>query len=139
MPEYDIFCRLHKKYNAKLRMHPWTTGSWITVKLSCWVGNILVKNCWIKFYHFLKWVKNWQDLRDRKMVGNMWGTKLFWNCLWSRWSVCSIFGEGSHAGLAGICVNFSDCDNCDLRLERHWNAAEENAEKIAIEESSSTI
>ena len=43
-------------------------------------------------------------------------------------------GEGSHAGLAGICGNFSDCDNCELLLERHWNAAEENAEKIAIEE-----
>jgi len=25
-------------------------------------------------------------------------------------------GEGSHAGLAGICGNLPDCDNCELRL-----------------------
>ena len=27
MPEYDLFFRtLHKKFNAKLRMHPWKTA-----------------------------------------------------------------------------------------------------------------
>ena len=27
MPEYDLFFQtLHKKFNAKLRMHPWTTA-----------------------------------------------------------------------------------------------------------------
>jgi len=26
-------------------------------------------------------------------------------------------GEGSHAGLAGVCGNLPDCDNCELSLE----------------------
>ena len=33
-------------------------------------------------------------------------------------------GEGSHAGLAGVCGNLPDCDNCKLSLECHWYAAE---------------
>ena len=43
-------------------------------------------------------------------------------------------GEGSHAGLAGVCGNLPDCDNCELSLECHWYAAEGNSEKMAIEE-----
>ena len=43
-------------------------------------------------------------------------------------------GEGSHAGLAGVCGNLPDCDNCKLSLECHWYAAEGNAEKMGIEE-----
>ena len=43
-------------------------------------------------------------------------------------------GEGSHAGLAGVCGNLPDCDNCKLSLECHWYAAEGNSEKMAIEE-----
>ena len=43
-------------------------------------------------------------------------------------------GEGSHAGLAGVCGNLPDCDNCKLSLERNWYATEGNSEKMAIEE-----
>ena len=43
-------------------------------------------------------------------------------------------GKGSHAGLAGVCGNLPDYDNCKLRLECHWYGAEGKSEKIAIEE-----
>ena len=43
-------------------------------------------------------------------------------------------GDGSHAGLAGVCGNLPDCDNCKLSLECHWYATEGNSEKMAIEE-----
>ena len=38
MPEYDFFQTLHKKFNAKLRMHPWTTAqlNYSKVKLLSW-------------------------------------------------------------------------------------------------------
>ena len=39
MPEYDLFFQtLHKKFNAKLRMHPWTTAqlNYSKVKLLSW-------------------------------------------------------------------------------------------------------
>ena len=41
-------------------------------------------------------------------------------------------GEGSHTGLAGIFGNFSDCYNCELRLECHWNAAEKSKKKLQL-------
>ena len=39
MPEYDLFFQtLHKKFNAKLKMHPWTTAqlNYSKVKLLSW-------------------------------------------------------------------------------------------------------
>ena len=44
------------------------------------------------------------------------------------------FPVKSHAGLAGVCGNLPDCDNCKLSLECHWYATEGNSEKMAIGE-----
>ena len=38
-------------------------------------------------------------------------------------------GEGSHAGLAGVCGNLPDCENCELSSECLWNIADGNSEK----------
>ena len=43
-------------------------------------------------------------------------------------------GEGSHAGLAGVCGILPDCENCELSSECLWNTAEGNSEKMEIEE-----
>jgi DNA repair protein RadC len=36
--------------------------------------------------------------------------------------------------LAGVCGNLPDCDNCELSLEYHWDAADGNSKKMTIEE-----
>ena len=43
-------------------------------------------------------------------------------------------GEGSHAGLAGVCGNLPDCENCELSSECLWNTADGNSAKMEIEE-----
>ena len=43
-------------------------------------------------------------------------------------------GEGSHAGLSGVCGNLPDCENCELSSECLWNTADGNSANMEIEE-----
>lgn len=50
------------------------------------------------------------------MVGNMRGTKRFETAFEADRLSAAFSGEKIYAGLAGVCGNLPDCDNCELCL-----------------------
>jgi len=116
-------------------LKPWNALKWL------WQEGIKIAHsqsgyrAWRRFSHGSNSepAKN-ASLHPKKWLGICEEQNVFENAFEADRLSAAFSGEGSHAGLAGVCGNLPDYDNCKLRLECHWYGAEGNSEKMAIEE-----
>ena len=114
---------------------PWNALKWL------WQEGVTVPHsqsgfrAWRRFTHgTLADAENYSETHPEKWIDICAEQTVFATAFEADRMAAAFSGDGRHAGLAGICGELPDCENCGLSTACHWYSNDGNSANVKIEE-----